>query len=44
MTFARLREIAPPDAGLPRRVAALPVTEIVEVRAAQAAAEWKEQE
>jgi class 3 adenylate cyclase len=43
MTFARLREIAPLDANLPRRIAALPVTEIVEVRAAQAA-EWKEQE
>jgi class 3 adenylate cyclase len=43
MTFARLREIAPPGADLPRRIAALPVTEIVELRAAQAA-ESKEQE
>jgi hypothetical protein len=43
MTFARLREIAPPEADLPRRIAALPVTEIVEVRAAQAAPS-KEQE
>ena len=42
MTFARLREIAPPDAGLPRRLAALPVTEIVDVRTRSA--DWKEQE
>jgi class 3 adenylate cyclase len=43
MTFARLRDFAPPGAGLPRRLAALPVTEIVELRAAAAAA-WKEEE
>lgn len=43
MTFARLRDFAPPGAGLPRRLAALPVTEIVELRA-PGGAERKEQE
>jgi hypothetical protein len=41
MTFARLRDIAP-SGGLPRRIASLPVTEIVEVRADAAPAEPKE--
>jgi hypothetical protein len=41
MTFARLRDIAPAFA-LPERLAAVPVTEIVEVRAA--APDWKESE
>jgi hypothetical protein len=46
LTFARLREIAPAYA-LPERLAAVPVTEIVELRAAAAPAEnadWKETE
>jgi DNA-binding transcriptional MerR regulator len=43
MTFARLRDIAPAHA-LPERLAAVPVTEIVELRAAAAAPEWKESE
>jgi len=43
MTFARLRDIAPAHA-LPERLAAVPVTEIVELRAAAAAREWKEPE
>lgn len=43
MTFARLRDFAPPH-GLPRRLAGLPVTELVELRDAAAAADWKDAE
>jgi class 3 adenylate cyclase len=43
MTFARLADIVPAHA-LTQRLAAVPVTEIVELRAAAAAAEWKESE
>jgi class 3 adenylate cyclase len=43
MTFARLREFAPPQ-GLPRRLAGLPVTEIVALRPDAAPNEWKEEE
>jgi hypothetical protein len=43
MTFARLGDIAPAHA-LTERLAAVPVTEIVELRAAAAAPEWKESE
>jgi hypothetical protein len=43
MTFARLRDFAPPQ-GLPRRLAGLPVTEIVELREAAAPTDWKEAE
>jgi class 3 adenylate cyclase len=45
MTFAQLREFArgfAPAHGIPRRVAALPVTEIVQLRPAAPATEWKE--
>jgi hypothetical protein len=43
MTFARLADIAPAHA-LSERLAATPVTEIVELRAAAAATDWKESE
>lgn len=43
MTFARLADIAPAHA-LSERLAATPVTEIVELRAAAAASDWKESE
>lgn len=43
MTFARLRDIAPAHA-LAERLAAVPVTEIVELRAAAASPQWKEPE
>ncbi|MEJ6023252.1 MerR family transcriptional regulator [Ramlibacter sp. PS4R-6] len=43
MTFARLADIAPAHALLPQRLAAVPVTEIVELRAAATPA-WKEPE
>lgn len=41
MTFARLREFASPQ-GLPRRLAGLPVTEIVALRPDAAPTEWKD--
>jgi hypothetical protein len=43
MSFTRLREFAQPG-GLPRRLAALPVTEIVELRASADPAQRKEAE
>jgi hypothetical protein len=43
MTFARLREFPAPQ-GLPRRLAALPVTEILRLHPAAAAADLKEVE
>lgn len=43
MAFARLRDFAPPS-GLPRRLAGLPVTEIVELRDPAAAMDWKDAE
>jgi DNA-binding transcriptional MerR regulator len=43
MTFARLREFCGPQ-GLPRRLAGLPVTEIVALRTDPAPNEWKEAE
>lgn len=43
MTFARLRDFASPQ-GLPRRLAGLPVTEIVALRDAAAAMDWKDAE